>query len=270
MKVSIVTISFNQGAFLERAIRSILEQDYPDLEYIVVDAGSSDGSREIIERYRPRIAKTILEPDGGPADGLNKGFAVATGDIFGYINADDLLLPGAVRNVVQEFERHPGCDMVYGNGYKADQNGRMLRRSLATDFDLRRYALQAVSYHQQSSFIRAQAFRDVGGFNVENRVCWDGELLVDMALAGKRFHRVSQYWSVFTIHSAGITGSGRFAQQYRNERFRLFSKIKGREYRSSDVALRGLAWIEKQIRHPWVPFIVMADKLIRSRRVFPL
>src|SRR6202171_6644991 len=99
-RVSIVTISFNQAPFLERAIRSVVEQDYPDIEYIVVDPGSTDGSRDIIERYRSRISQVIYEPDHGPADGLNKGFASATGDIFGSINADDAFLPGAVRGGV--------------------------------------------------------------------------------------------------------------------------------------------------------------------------
>ena len=93
MKISIVTVSFNQADYLEQAIRSVVEQDYSDIEYIVVDAGSTDGSREIIER--DRIATVVFEPDREPADGLNKGFARATGDIFGYINADDAYLPGA-------------------------------------------------------------------------------------------------------------------------------------------------------------------------------
>ena len=84
MKFSIVTISYNQAQFLEQAIRSVIEQDYPDVEYIVVDPGSTDGSREIIERYRDRIDRIIFEPDKGPADGLNKGFAQATGDVFGF------------------------------------------------------------------------------------------------------------------------------------------------------------------------------------------
>ncbi len=90
MKVSIVTISFNQAEFLERAMRSVLTQDYPDVEYIVVDPGSTDGSRALITAQGSRI-KAILEKDNGPADGLNKGFASATGEIFGYINADDAL-----------------------------------------------------------------------------------------------------------------------------------------------------------------------------------
>ena len=92
MKVSIVTISFNQARFLRRAITSVLSQDYPDIEYIVVDPGSTDGSREIINAYGPRLASVIFDPDDGPADGLNRGFQLATGDVLAYINADDALL----------------------------------------------------------------------------------------------------------------------------------------------------------------------------------
>ncbi|MCB1155752.1 glycosyltransferase, partial [bacterium] len=88
MKVSVVTLSFNQADYLERAIRSVVEQDHDDIEYIVVDPGSTDGSRDIIERYRDRIATVITDPDKGPPDGLNKGFAAATGDIYAYMNAD--------------------------------------------------------------------------------------------------------------------------------------------------------------------------------------
>jgi glycosyltransferase involved in cell wall biosynthesis len=105
-KVSIVTISYNQCAFLERAIQSVLAQNYPEVEYIVVDPGSTDGSRDIIERYRSRISKLILEPDKGPVDGLNKGFSVATGEIYGYLNADDEFLPGAIDKAMRAFASH--------------------------------------------------------------------------------------------------------------------------------------------------------------------
>ena len=94
-RVSIVTISYNQAQFLERTILSVLDQDYPEIEYIVVDPGSTDGSREIIERYGSRISKVILRPDRGAADGLNSGFAEASGQILGFLNSDDTLLPGA-------------------------------------------------------------------------------------------------------------------------------------------------------------------------------
>ena len=97
LKISIVTLSFNQRAYLQEAIDSVLSQGYLDLEYIVVDPGSTDGSRDLIKSYGDRIAHCIFEPDRGAADGLNKGFERATGDVFGFLNADDLLFPGALR-----------------------------------------------------------------------------------------------------------------------------------------------------------------------------
>ena len=98
MKFSIVTVSFNQRQYLEEALASVLGQDYPAIEYIVVDPGSTDGSRELIESFRDRLASMIFEPDQGAADGLNKGFQQASGDIFAFLNSDDVLLPGAMKS----------------------------------------------------------------------------------------------------------------------------------------------------------------------------
>src|SRR4051794_11958143 len=104
-KFSVVTISFNQAEFLERAIQSVLRQDCEaGIQYIVVDPGSTDGSRDVIEKYRSRLSHVILAPDLGPADGLNKGFKIATGDILCYLNSDDEFLPGAFRRVANFFE----------------------------------------------------------------------------------------------------------------------------------------------------------------------
>ena len=140
-KISIVTISFNQAEFLERAIVSVTGQAYPDIEYIVVDPGSTDGSREIIERHRHRITACSLDPDKGPADGLNKGFALSTGSILGYINADDALRPGSLAFVGEYFERHPEVDVLAGGIRITDANDRPSPRGRSADrFDLRAYA----------------------------------------------------------------------------------------------------------------------------------
>src|SRR5208282_5630994 len=108
--VSIVTLSFNQGAFLGECIESVLEQKYSGLEYIVVDPGSSDQSREVIARFGAQISRILLAPDDGPADGLNHGFERARGEIFGYINADDRLAPNCLHKVARFFESHPEVD----------------------------------------------------------------------------------------------------------------------------------------------------------------
>ena len=107
MKFSIVTISLNQARFVEHAIRSVIDQDYSEIEYIVVDPGSTDGSWEIIERYHAEIDKIILEPDDGPGQGLNRGFAQSTGEICGCINADDFYEPGAFGHAAYLFQKNP-------------------------------------------------------------------------------------------------------------------------------------------------------------------
>ena len=112
-KISVVMVSFNQAIFLEEGLRSILEQGYPNLEFLVVDGHSTDGSVEILERYRHRLDFLLIEPDNGQSDGLNKGFARATGDIVTWVNSDDLLEPGALFRVAQEFLDHR-VDMVVG------------------------------------------------------------------------------------------------------------------------------------------------------------
>lgn len=225
-KVSIVTISFNQAEFLERAITSIVGQDYPNLEYIVVDPGSKDESRAIIERYRDRIAACRLDPDEGPADGLNKGFELSTGEILGYINADDALLPGAISFVAAFFEANPAVDVLAGGIRITDANDRPSIRGRAADlFDLRAYAAGVCTVTQQGTFFRRRAFEAAGGFNKANRVCWDGELLVDMALKGMRFARTGRTLADFRLYGANITGSRGYLDKLAKEHARINEKI---------------------------------------------
>jgi glycosyltransferase involved in cell wall biosynthesis len=205
--VSIVTISYNQASFLEEALRSVLAQDHPRIEYIVVDPGSTDGSREIIERHRERIAHVVFEPDRGAADGLNRGFALARGEYFGYLNSDDVLLPGAVREMAGVLAARPDVDVVAGDCLVLDASGRTLRRAYSDRFGLRAYAHGASVLIQPSSLFRARAFRAAGGFNADNRSNWDGELFVAMAETGARFATVRRCWSGYRVHGTSITGS---------------------------------------------------------------
>jgi glycosyltransferase involved in cell wall biosynthesis len=266
-RVSIVTISFNQAPFLERAIRSVIEQDYPDIEYIVVDPGSTDGSRDIIERYRSRISKVILEPDTGPANGLNNGFAAASGEIFGYINADDAFLPGAISKAVAALQERPQADVVYAHSYIIDEAGRVVRRSRSVPFSLRGYAYGSVLVMQQSTFFRRSAFDRAGGFNENNRCSWDGELLVDIARSGGRLDVVHDYWSVFAIYPVSITGSGRLQQQCRIDYARIFRKITGSEMDQAAKLWFTLARVEKLLLNPLVPVCRIIDKFVGGPRL---
>jgi glycosyltransferase involved in cell wall biosynthesis len=215
MKFSIVTISYNQARFLEQAILSVLNQKGVDVEYIVVDPGSSDGSREIIERYRDRIARVFFEPDQGPADGLSKGFQYATGDVYGYLNSDDYFEPGAFGRVAHFFDARPDVDVLNGAIRIVDSGGRArLRTGIADRFDLRRFVAGASWVGQQGTFFRRQAFERSNRFRIENRTCWDGELLVDLALANSRFAVMHSVLGNFRIHSQSISGSNRLNDQY--------------------------------------------------------
>ena len=250
MKVSVVTISFNQAAYLERAIRSVVEQDHDNVEYIVVDPGSTDGSRAIIERWRDRIGRVILEPDAGPPDGLNKGFAAATGEVFAYLNSDDAFLPGALSAAAAAFARDPDAGIVVGHGYIVDGEGRVVRRFRSAPFSPWRFAHGAGVVMQQSTFFRADAFRRVGGFNPANRVSWDAELYLEMCLAGARARLVEGYWSLFTVHPDSITGSGRERRAFEAEHRRQFRRVLGRDPRALDGCLFQVARAGRWLRDP--------------------
>lgn len=246
MKFSIVTLSFNQAAFLERALESVLSQDYGDVEYIVIDPGSTDGSREILARYASRLAAVVLEPDAGPGDGLNKGFARATGDVLGYLNADDAYLPGAFREAAAAFAGSARPDVVCGHGLIVNGTGKVVRRLRSAPFGLKRFAYGASVQMQQSTFFRADAFARTPGFNNDNRTCWDAEILMELGRAGAKFKIVDSYWSLFRIYEGSITGSGRYNTHYAEDLARMFQTVMGRPQGPSDAwvgrALRLLRW----------------------------
>jgi len=236
--VSIVTISFNQGAFLEECIQSVLAQKSqqnsgkPDdervrVEYVVVDPGSTDQSRELIEKYRAQIDDVVLERDGGPADGLNRGFAKTSGEILGYINADDRLLPGTIDYVAKYFASHPDVDVLCGAIRMISRDGQPALRSRTADrYDLADYATGICTIGQQGTFFRRRSFTAVGGFNIANRITWDGELLVDMKLAGARFAKVDKLLGDFRIYAEALTGSTRFRDAQNKELARVAEKIR--------------------------------------------
>jgi glycosyltransferase involved in cell wall biosynthesis len=226
MRISIVTISYNQVRYLAQAIESVTASDPERLEYVIVDPGSTDGSREVIERYRRRFRSVILDPDEGPPDGLNKGFAQTSAEILGYLNSDDTFAPGALDYVLCQFEKHPEVDVLCGAIRIIDQDGRpRFRRRTPDRIDLRRYAYETCFFWQQATFFRREAFLKTGGFNVSSKTAWDAELVVDMALAGCRFGYTNQILGDFRIYGGSITGSGRLRAALRNDRIHMRDKI---------------------------------------------
>lgn len=200
-RLSIVTPSLNQAAFLERTLRSVLDQRYADLEYMVVDGGSTDGSVEIIKRYSDHLAWWVSEPDEGQTHALNKGFARATGDIVAYINSDDYYLPGAFSTAVTAFERTSArwvagaCRFVYQDGslhsvWRAElpRVGRHL------------WVVGPVGWPQPSSFWRRDLFEEFGSFREDMHYVFDSEHGVRLALAGELPGIVDKELAVRVLH----------------------------------------------------------------------
>jgi len=232
-KFSIITISYNQAQFLEKTIISVLNQNYPNFEYIIVDPGSTDGSRDIILKYQTKLTKVIFEPDFGPANGLNKGFNFATGDIFGFINSDDFYLPNAFEKVNKYFNNHKNIDVVSGNALVIDQGGNFLRNAFSDKFSLFACAYGYSNLIQPSTFFRSKSFQKTNMFNTNNHTSWDGELFIDMKINGANFSRMNEFLSAFRIYESNITGSAKLdneVQKYFEYRFVKIMKRKKRVF----------------------------------------
>ena len=227
MTIGIVTLSFNQGLFLSEAIRSVAVQAPHDIEYVIIDPGSTDGSRAIIESQRSQFASVVLERDTGPADGLNRGFSrLRKAEICGYINADDRFAPGALDYVCQYFSANPDTDVLLGSVLLIDQNGKPdLRARKVEKISLSDYANGTCCIWQQATFFTRQAFRKTQGFNVENRTCWDSELVVDLLLLGANVRYTTRVLGDFRIHPTSITGSGSRSDDYHRQQRLIQRKI---------------------------------------------
>lgn len=249
-RVTIVTLSYNQAQFLAEAMDSVLSQDIDDLEYIIVDPGSTDGSATIIEARRHRLAAVVDGPDRSPSHGLARGFAAATGDIYGFLNSDDRLRPGALAAVVQAFADEPALDVVSGHMRIIDADGRTRRLSFTDGFTRRGMALGTWNICQQSTFFRAEAFHKAGGFDPEARVSWDYDLMVRMFLQRPKHRIINRLLSDFRVYDQSITGAKRF-QQHRDAMFhRHFEHIIGRRWRPTDHLARLWQLQVKYAREP--------------------
>ncbi|HUM49425.1 MAG TPA: glycosyltransferase family 2 protein, partial [Anaerolineaceae bacterium] len=201
-KVSIVTPSFNQAPFLEQTLRSVLEQDYPNLEYIVIDGGSTDGSCEIIQKYADRLAYWQSQPDHGQTDAINQGFAHATGEILAWLNSDDLLLPGAVSAAVRALDEHPQAAMVYGDALLINAEGKTIGKFPAAQTDYRKLRRGYVHIPQQASFFRAELWHKVAPLDVSFYFAMDYDLWVRLAALAPLVY-IPQFWAAFRLHGEG-------------------------------------------------------------------
>lgn len=205
--ISIVTPSFGQGGYIEKTLQSVLDQDYPNLEYFVQDGGSDDNTVAVLQRYENRLSGWASQRDSGQSHAINLGFARTSGEIMAWLNSDDLLLPGALACVADYFSRHPEVDVVYGNRLLIDENGMEIGRWLMPGHD--GPVLTWVDYvPQETMFWRRRIWDKVGGRIDESfRFAMDWDLLVRFREAGARFAHIPRFLGAFRIHEQQKTSA---------------------------------------------------------------
>lgn len=184
-RVSIVTCSYQQGRFIEATMRSVLGQGFANLEYIVMDGASTDGTQAVLQRYKSFCSRVVSEPDRGQTDALIKGFELATGDIMGWLCSDDLLLPGALDTVERYFHEHPDAMAVYGDALWIDEGGKVLRTKREMPFNRFVFLYDHNYIPQPSMFWRRSLYEQVGGLDRDFDMAMDSDLW-------ERFSRVTR------------------------------------------------------------------------------
>lgn len=251
MLVSIVTICYNNWPYIKKCVESVVSQKCAGVEYIVVDAGSSDGCVEYL-RSSNGIDRLIVEPDEGPADGLNKGFSWARGAIGYFINGDDFMLPGAVTKMVELWRNASWTDVILAGGILVDAEGRCLRKYRGVRPRLWSFVLGWEPFFQQGMSFRLECLRRVGGFNIENRTCWDAELMVRFLQAGYRCLASSERIGAFRLHAEGLSGSGRaeVREAYLLQRQKLAGEVLGQTAARWFVTLGSAGRFVQYVLHP--------------------
>lgn len=255
-KISIVTPSFNQGEYIEETIRSVLSQNYPNLEYIIIDGGSTDETIEIIKKYEPWITYWISEPDKGQSHAINKGLEKCTGEIFNWLNSDDWYMPGALFEVAYAFLNHSSAQFVSGFENRIDQNGVV---NLHTGTFLKASIAETIEFcevSQPSTFFKLEAIRKVNGVSEGLHYIMDGELWIKLLLlyGQDQFIKLDKVLVNFRLHPNSKTVSNAVVNNFLLERSNIILDLQ------RSIALPG------RIIHFFRESVYQSPKLIRLER----
>lgn len=245
--IAIATPSYQQGRYLERTIYSVLSQDYPRLEYVVQDGGSSDETVAVLERFADSLSAWASEPDGGQADAINRGFACTSGEIMAYLNSDDLLLPGSLAYVASYFAAHPEVDLVYGHRIMIDEHDREVGRWVMPPHDSD--VLPVTDFiPQETMFWRRELWERAGGqMDASLNFAIDWDLLLRFRAAGARMVRLPRYLGAFRVHAEQKTA--RQQSLCRSETELLQKREFGRSMPEEEAFARSQAFLRRHVLH---------------------
>ncbi len=229
-KITVITPSFNQGDFLERTIRSVIDQGYPNLEYLVFDGGSTDQSVEIIRKYEEDISFWTSEPDRGQSHAVNKGFERSTGEIIGWLNSDDTFLPDCFAKVVEAFRRHPDAGAVYGDFVYIDENDGVLRKRKL----FKKFRYETLLFHdylgQPAVFFRRDVLKKIGPLDESLKFAMDWDFFLRMKRATRMVH-VDACLATYRIHSESKS-SAEGSERYKADLVRIHRKNRIQVFRN--------------------------------------
>ena len=247
-RISIVTPSLNQASFLEFTLRSVIEQNYPDIEYIVQDGGSSDGSVEILKRYERLLTRWESLRDGGQAHAINLGFAHATGEIMAWLNSDDLLLPGTLNYIADYFNQHPDVDVIYGHRILIDEMGREIGRWILPPHD-EEVIRWADFVPQETLFWRRRIWKVIGeAVDEDFEFALDWDLILRFQEAGAKFVRLPRFLGAFRVWPHQKTQKA-MAKQGAREIAILLERYHGRLVSQAEVASQIRGYLVRHIFH---------------------
>ena len=257
-KISIITPSYNQGQFIEETILSVIKQNYTNIEYLIVDGGSTDNTLEIIKKYEHRITYWVIEKDNGQSDAINKGFKKATGDIICWINSDDILMPNALKTIANYFNNNKDVGLANGYTLRIDQNSNILYNH----FILKQkhfYARNGLYYlAQPSMFWRKGILDEIGLIREDFHAQMDKEFLIRVFQKGIKIGRINKILAAIRIHEDSKTYIN--GNIWQNDSIKIKS-IYGKKYGlSPNIVIKSLYGVEKLLKLLYFKQIIFSMK----------